>query len=262
MRKQLFNVIEPNTNHNIKSRLYDYLMIAAIFAGLLPLAFRHHSPWMMVLDKVSCALFIMDYIFRWICADFDSKHGKWGFLLYPLRPMAIIDMLSILPSVIVINSVYKVFRVARLLKILRLARVVRYYVPLQVMISVVKKEFATLMTVFIFAVFYILLTALIMFNVEEGSNYATGEPVFRTFFEAVYWSACTLTTVGYGDICPISNIGRFVCILSSLVGVAIIALPSGVITAGYLNEIREMKAHKKMLKDQNQQELETSYETI
>lgn len=241
LQDSIYRVIEPNNKRGYVSRLYDYIMILAIIAGLVPLAFRNQSSWMNILDKWSCIFFIIDYLLRWICADNNEKKGKVNFILYPFRPMAIIDLLSILPSVTVLNSAFKLFRVTRLLKILRLARVVRYYVPLQIMIAVIKKEAPTLVTVFVFACFYILLTALIMFNVEDGKNPITGSPVFDTFFDAVYWSACTLTTVGYGDICPVSDIGRFFCILSSLVGVAIIALPSGVITAGYLEEIKERK---------------------
>jgi voltage-gated potassium channel len=80
-----------------------------------------------------------------------------------------------------------------------------------------------------------------MFNAEEDINPVTGELLFRDFFDAFYWAACTLTTVGYGDLYPISNTGRVISILSSIVGIAIIALPSGIITAGYMDELKQRK---------------------
>jgi len=80
-----------------------------------------------------------------------------------------------------------------------------------------------------------------MFNVEPQMNPVTGEPTFKSFFDALYWATVTLTTVGYGDVCPVTSIGRFVSMISSLFGVAIIALPSGVITASYLDELRKGK---------------------
>ena len=83
-----------------------------------------------------------------------------------------------------------------------------------------------------------------MFNAEEDINPQTGDYLFENFFDAFYWAVCTLTTVGYGDLYPISTTGRVISIISSLVGIAIIALPSGVITAGYLDEIRERKAQR------------------
>lgn len=76
---------------------------------------------------------------------------------------------------------------------------------------------------------YILLSALIMFSVEPSS--------VETFFDAVYWSVITLTTVGYGDIYPISDIGRVVSMISSLMGIAVVAMPTGIITAGFMNEL-------------------------
>ena len=78
------------------------------------------------------------------------------------------------------------------------------------------------------AVAYVLVSALVIYNVEPES--------FETFFDAIYWATISLTTVGYGDIYPVTTVGRIVTMISSVFGIAIIALPSGVITAGYLDE--------------------------
>jgi voltage-gated potassium channel len=83
-----------------------------------------------------------------------------------------------------------------------------------------------------------------MFNAEVEINPETGEYLFDSFFDAFYWAACTLTTVGYGDIYPASHIGRVISIISSMVGIAIIALPSGIVTAGYIDELRSRKEKK------------------
>jgi voltage-gated potassium channel len=83
-----------------------------------------------------------------------------------------------------------------------------------------------------------------MFNAEEQINPETGQLLFGDFFDAFYWAACTLTTVGYGDIYPVSDTGRVISIISSIVGIAIIALPSGILTAGYMEELRNRKEKK------------------
>ena len=80
-----------------------------------------------------------------------------------------------------------------------------------------------------------------MFNAEEEINPETGQYLFDSFFDAFYWAACTLTTVGYGDIYPISQTGRVISIISALVGIAIIALPSGIITGGYMDELKHRR---------------------
>ena len=98
--------------------------------------------------------------------------------------------------------------------------------------------------VMLIAVFYIFITALIMFNTEEQVDPVSGKLFFDDFFDAFYWASCTLTTVGYGDLYPISDTGRVISIISSLVGIAIIALPSGIVTAGYMDELRNRKKKK------------------
>ena len=83
-----------------------------------------------------------------------------------------------------------------------------------------------------------------MFHAEEDIVPETGEYLFKNYFDAFYWAACTLTTVGYGDLYPISTIGRAISIVSSMIGIAIIALPSGIVTAGYMDELRSRKEAK------------------
>ena len=83
-----------------------------------------------------------------------------------------------------------------------------------------------------------------MFNAEEQNDPETGEVLFENFFDAFYWAACTLTTVGYGDLYPITDTGRVISIISSMVGIAIIAVPSGIVTAGYMDELKNRKDNK------------------
>lgn len=241
LRKSIYQLIDPCTEDGtVVSRAYDWVMLCVIAIGIAPLMFRGQTTWMYVCDYVSCFIFSVDYVLRWITADMRNGNRS-EFIRYPFTPMAIIDLLSILPTFVPINASFKLFRMARLFKILRVVRFIRYYKPLRIMVTVIKQESGTLFTVFLFAVFYIFVTALIMFNVDDPVRPATGEVVFEDFFDAFYWATCTLTTVGYGDIYPVSDIGRVISMLSAIVGIAIIALPSGVITAAYLEELKNQK---------------------
>ena len=227
------------------SRIYGGVMLFAIIIGVFPLMFRHYNQIFWWMDLISSLLFIIDYFFRWCTADFESKYKDWrAYVVYPFTPMAIIDLLSILPVFNMISPTFKVVRVSRLLKLQRIFKVVRYFEPLMVIVAVIRKQGKILWTVASLALFYIFITALIMFNAEEEINPANGQPLFRDFFDAFYWAACKLTTVGYGDLYPISNTGRVISILSSIVGIAIIALPSGIITAGYMDELKLRKELK------------------
>ena len=161
--------------------------------------------------------------------------------MYPFTPMAIVDMLSILPVMNLLSSSFKLLRLTRLLKVAGLLRMFRYSDKVMMFLRVLRKERHVLMSVLVLALFYIFVTALVMFNAEPHINPETGEATFESFFDALYWATVTLTTVGYGDLCPVTQIGRIVSMLSSLFGVAIIALPSGVITASYMEELRDSK---------------------
>ena len=234
--------MEPRTKETLASRSYDIVMLIAIVLGIFPLMFRTQYKIFWFFDLFSGLCFIVDYILRWCTADYESKRSKIAaFAIYPFTPMAIIDLLSILPVFNLLTPSFKLFRVSRLLKILRIVKVIRYFEPLEIIMAVIRKQSKILLTVLSLAFFYIFITALIMFNAEEQVDPLTGKVLFDDFFDAFYWASCTLTTVGYGDLYPISDTGRVISIISSVVGIAIIALPSGIVTAGYMEDLRNRK---------------------
>ncbi len=210
-----------------------------IITSVVPLMFVDDYPIFRIIEIVTVLVFIIDYLLRWITSGMLLKKGWLSYIIYPFMPMAIIDLLSILPGLNLIDTSFKLLRLTRLLKIVRLLKVFRYSGKITMFFTVLVKERQVLLSVLMLALFYIFITALVMFNAEPHINPNTGAATFRSFFDALYWATVTLTTVGYGDLCPVTNIGRVVSMLSSLFGVAIIALPSGVITASYLEELRK-----------------------
>lgn len=244
MRKRIYTLIEPAQDGNKVSLAYDILMLIAITASIIPLMFVEENAAFLIIEQVTVAFFIVDYLLRWCTADYRLQKKQWSFVLYPFSAWAIIDLLSILPGLSLLGRGFKIFRITRLLRILRIFKFIRYSDKIQILGRVVRKEKGVLLTVLGIAIFYVFLTALIMFNAEPHVNPVTGAKTFEDFFDALYWATVTLTTVGYGDMIPVTDIGRFVSMLSSLFGVAIIALPSGVITASYLEELRSMKSEK------------------
>ena len=148
--------------------------------------------------------------------------------------MAIIDLISILPSITVLNSGFKLLRLMRMMRALRVFRVFktfRYSKSVRIIANVFRRSKEPLIAVCTLAGAYILVSALVIFNVEPDS--------FDTFFDAIYWATVSLTTMGYGDIYPITTAGRIITMVSSIFGIAIVALPAGIITAGYMNEIND-----------------------
>jgi len=263
VREKVYRLIGPHSfdNDNVWSSIYHWMMFIVIMVSIIPLMFRHQPHYFLYFDVIPAIIFIIDYILRWITADYDLKMGKKSFLVYPFTPMAIIDLLSILPSAHVLNPAFKTTRLIRMLRIVRVIKFVRYFEPLEVITTVIRKQWRILGTVASLAVFYTFITALIMFNAEEEIDPETGDVLFTSFFDALYWAACTLTTVGYGDLYPITGLGRLISMISAFVGIAIIALPSGVITAGYLEELKIKREQQEAKEKEKEKEKEKQSES-
>ena len=121
----------------------------------------------------------------------------------------------------------------RAMRVVRVFKAMRYSRSFEIIGNVIRMSKDSLVAVCALAAGYILISAIIIFNVEPDS--------FNTFFDAVYWATVSLTTVGYGDIYPVSTMGRVITMASSIFGIAIVALPAGIITAGYMSELQQEK---------------------
>ena len=245
MRKRLYEIIEVSSNNDIWSSIYDYSMIFIIVFSLIPLAFKESNIYFQLLDIFAVSIFILDYLARILTADFKYSGKKsYPFIRYPFSFMAIVDLISILPSLIIVNNslrLLRVLRMARAFRVFRVFKAMRYSKSISIIIGVFKRSQESLTAVASLASSFILIMALIIFNVEPDS--------FANFFEALYWATVSLTTMGYGDIYPVSDAGRLVTMVSSVFGIAIIALPAGILTAGYMNELEaETKKTKQMIR--------------
>lgn len=235
-RQRLFEIIEVADDSDKLSSVYDVFMMITIIVSIIPLAFKTSYPIFTVIDHVTAVIFIFDYLLRFITADLKLHKGIKSFVLYPFTLMAIIDIMAILPSLLVVNSGLRLLKIIRLLRTLRVFRVfkaIRYSNNIQMILGVFKRTKESLLVVCGIAIMYTLVSALVIFNVEPDT--------FSNFFEAIYWATVSLTTMGYGDIYPISIAGRVVTMISSFMGIAIVALPAGIITSGMMEEINNKK---------------------
>lgn len=238
-RKRLYEVIEVADDSDKLSGFYDVFMMITIIISIIPLAFKSSYLIFNIIDRITVFIFIFDYLLRLITADYKLNKGVKSFVLYPFTLMAIVDILAILPSLMIVNSGLRLLKVIRLLRTLRVFRVfkaIRYSNNIQMILGVFKRTKESLLVVCGIAVMYTLVSALVIFNVEPDT--------FDNFFEAVYWATVSLTTMGYGDIYPVSVAGRIVTMISSFMGIAIVALPAGIITSGLMEEINNKKTEK------------------
>lgn len=232
LRRKIYEIID-SPSHSLPHRIYSGIIMAAVIISLIPLAFKEDYLLFYITDKITVGIFIIDYILRILVADIKlHKKGIKAFLTYPLKPLAVIDLLSILPSITPLHSTLKILKMVKFLKALRairLFRFIRYSKSVRIIRHVFRDQGKLLIMVGGIAAAYIGVTALILFNVEPET--------FPSFFDAIYCATVSLTPIGYGNIYPVSVIGRLVTMISSVAGLGIIALPTGIITAGCLHEI-------------------------
>ena len=237
MRKRIYEIIELSSGADKISSFYDYSMLVVILASLVPLVFKEDASVFHIIDNITVTIFMFDYFLRLLTADYKFGNKTIGsFVKYPFSFWAIIDLISILPSLTMLNNGFKllrIFRMTRAFRVFRVFKAFRYSKSVSIIVAVLRKSKTALLAVCTLAVAYLLISALVIFNVEPDS--------FNTFFDAIYWAAVSLTTMGYGDIYPVTTFGRIVTIVSAFFGIAIVALPAGIITAGYIDEINESK---------------------
>lgn len=245
IRHRIFEIIEVGKETDKTSKIYDFTMMICIVASIIPMCFKDSNPVFVSIEQITVIIFIVDYLFRLMTADFKLKKGGFSFLRYPFTFMAIIDFVSILPSLTSLSKglkVLKILRLGRTLKVFRALKAFktfkffRYSKNVEIIMTVLRNQKDLLITVCFFAVGYVFIVALVMFNVEPDT--------FNSFFDALYWATISLTSVGYGDIYAVSTLGKVITMVSAVLGIAIIALPSGIITAGYMDEIN--KKNKKI----------------
>ena len=236
MRKRLYEVL-TGEECSKASFVYACVMVAFIVASLVPLCFHERIEAFNALELACVVVFVVDYILRWATADLKLHKGARSFLMYPFTLMAIIDLVSIIPFFFALDPTLRTLRAVSLLRTFRAFRLLRYSRGLALVGRAIKRQAVPLFFVCLLTVGYVFVSAIVMFNTEPQT--------FSTYFDAVYWAVVTLATIGYGDFHPVTEVGRFISMLSALFGVGIVALPASIITAGYLEVMQELQENRK-----------------
>jgi voltage-gated potassium channel len=235
LKRRIYEILEPSGTNDTASRAYDLLMTTAVVVGLIPMTLKHENVFVVWIDIVTSLLFIIDYGFRLYTADYKMGYKSYkAYVAYVLSPLAIFDFLSIVPVISVFYRPLAGLALLRLFRVFRVVKLVRYSKVMVTITNVIRKVRKQLEAVFILVVIYIFISAMLMFQLEPN--------LFDTFFDALYWATISITTIGYGDISPVTLLGRIITMISALVGMAVIALPTGIITASYMQEITRKKS--------------------
>ena len=165
MRKRIYEIIEIAADDDKPSTVYDIVMMSVIVISLIPLAFKRDCFAFQVIDRVAVVVFIFDYCLRLFTSDYKLEKKWFSFFIYPLTPMAVIDLLSILPSLNIIARgfrIMKLFRLFRTLRVFRAFKAVRYSKSINMILGVFRSQKKPLITVCVLAIAYVLISALVI----------------------------------------------------------------------------------------------------
>jgi voltage-gated potassium channel len=246
-KHRIYEILESSNPDDLLSQVDDwgvtFLIILDVGAFILETsqnAFIKPKDFWVDIEIISVSCFTLLYVLQlWSCtADSRYQQPIWGRIKYALTPLAIIDLLAILPFYLLLFfPPIKGIESIELLRLLRLLKLIRYSASLQTILRVIqaKKDelIMTLVAVFILLVF----AASVMFFAER---YAQPE-AFPSIPAAMWWGVVTLTTVGYGDVYPVTLIGKLFGASLALMGIGLFALPAGIIAAGFSTEVQRKK---------------------
>ena len=251
LRKRLFEIIQIGRNEDLPSRIVDIFLAVVIIINILTLfldSFDELSAYKELFkfcEIFTISVFTVEYVLRIWTADFlYPKFGKHRSRLKFLCSFeGIVDLLTILPFFFLDGFV--VFRMLRVVRIFHLFRVNARYDSLHVITSVlIEKKNQIISSVFIIIVL-MLASSLGIYNVEHEIQ----PEVFKNAFSGIWWSVSTLLTVGYGDIYPVTVIGRIMAIFIAFLGVGVVAIPTGIISAGFVEQYTRKESSDEKFND-------------
>lgn len=231
----------PSAPDDIPGRLFDAAIIALIILNTIAVIIETmagvQERWGAALDTfemVSVAVFIAEYLLRlWsITAEPGFSHPVWGRLRWMGTPFAIIDILAIIPAFVGVD-----LRFVRVLRVLRVLKLGRYAESVQILSNVMRRSRADLLTSFALVMFALVLTASFMYYAEHEAQ----PDRFSSIPAAMWWGIVTLTTIGYGDVVPVTDAGRLIGSVSALAGILALALPVGILASGFTQELENRR---------------------
>ena len=247
-RKRVSEIIEVGYDQDWLSRLYDLINALAIVANLAASilytfeAVRLPFGWLVLtLEQVTVAFFAVDYCLRlWTArALFPDLSEPRAVLKYALSFSGVVDLLSFLPYYLpfFFPAGAVAFRMFRVVRIFRLFRINAYYDSLNVITQVITSKGQQLLSSVFIILVLMLASSLCMYSLEHEAQ----PEVFTNAFSGIWWSVSTLLTVGYGDIYPITTVGKLFGIIISFLGVGMVAIPTGIISAGFVDQYSRIK---------------------
>lgn len=247
-RKRLFEIIEIGLPGDVASQMYDAFNILSIVINLVVSVMytfddlhAKFGPWLVTVEAITVAFFALDYCLRLWTAKFlrPSLSEPKAVLRYIFSFSGLVDLLSFLPYYLPVffPSGAVAFRMFRVARVFRLFRVNAYYDSLGVITEVISSKRQQLFSSVFILLVLMLASSLCMYSLEHEAQ----PQVFTNAFSGIWWSVSTLLTIGYGDIYPVTTMGKVFSIFITFLGVGMVAIPTGIISAGFVDQYTRIK---------------------
>lgn len=247
-RKRLFEIIEIGLPGDVASQVYDAFNILSIVINLVVSVMytfddlhAKFGPWLVTVEAITVAFFALDYCLRLWTAKFlrPSLSEPKAVLRYIFSFSGLVDLLSFLPYYLPVffPSGAVAFRMFRVARVFRLFRVNAYYDSLGVITEVISSKRQQLFSSVFILLVLMLASSLCMYSLEHEAQ----PQVFTNAFSGIWWSVSTLLTIGYGDIYPVTTMGKVFSIFITFLGVGMVAIPTGIISAGFVDQYTRIK---------------------
>lgn len=253
IKQKIFNIIQIGHKEDRVSRAFDILITITILLNISVMILQTYDqlesffPIFDAISLITIIIFCIEYVLRIWTANylFPEDSNKKAIFKFLISYDGIVDLLTILPFFFL--SGFVAFRILRVIRIFHLFRINGQYDSFNIIFSVLKEKRNQILSSMVIVLILMLASSIGIYYAEHDMQ----PYVFKNAFSGVWWSVSTLLTVGYGDIYPITTVGRIMAILTAFFGVGVVAIPTGIISAGFVEHYSKMKLLNSFTKDEH-----------
>lgn len=255
LKRKVYNLLEKGEHGHKINRIFDYFITSLILLSVISILIEsfdqlqiYQRNYLKIFNLFTIVIFTIEYLLRIYISDIShpSSNRFKSVLKFIFSWYGVIDLISILPFYlpILIKVDLRFLRILRFTRFFRLFKISRYNDAFSIIASVIKEKKSELaLTAFI--AFKVLILASFLMYFFEGNKQPEK---FSNILESLWWAVATLTTVGYGDVYPVTGIGKLISGFIAIMGIGLVALPTGIISAGFINKLDERKHRNKFTK--------------
>ena len=256
IKEKLYEILEPSWEQGKLSSAVDIFLILLILANVAVILLETVAPYDTQLYTVfrffelfSVTIFSIEYILRlWTCTVNPQYSSPFsGRLRYAVTPFALIDLFAILPAFIpfIIPVDLRFLRILRLIRLVRVFKLARYSDEMALFFRVLNRKKDLLFILVSFVAVLVVISSCFLYYAEHDVQ----PEKFASIPDTMWWSIATLTTVGYGDVYPVTPVGKFFAALTAIFGIGLFALPAGILASGFVEELQRARGHEVKVQD-------------